>query len=294
MANVNNFKTIVPEPFRQDKFEVLQKGIYDDPEVNVFINQQKDFAFLYPQPVVDYVHNVPRFKKLNLENYINKLSIYERRFSKISPLFQTGISNLIEIGAGSGLFLKIIKNKLPKIKLSAVELDQNTASSREEIEGLLCYESLDNICKLDKKFDLICSFHVLEHILNPAIFLSYIRQLMRLDSILIIEVPSIFDPLISIYHNESYLKFYFQSQHPFVYSHESLVRLMEHNNFQTKEKINFQRYSLENHLNWTINKAPGGNELFRKIFLESNTYYISELENYGKTDSVIWIGNIRK
>jgi hypothetical protein len=38
----------IPEPFKTDQVELLQEGIYDDPQINVYINKQKDFAFLCP------------------------------------------------------------------------------------------------------------------------------------------------------------------------------------------------------------------------------------------------------
>ena len=59
----------IPEPFKADQVELLQEGIYDDPQINVYINKQKDFAFLYPRPVVDYKEYLPRVKKLNLQKY---------------------------------------------------------------------------------------------------------------------------------------------------------------------------------------------------------------------------------
>ena len=134
-------------------------------------------------------------------------------------------------------------------------------------------------------------FHVLEHIIDPSAYLSTISQsLIKNDSLVIIEVPSLFDPLLSIYECESYKKFYFQSQHPYIYSNTSIVRLMERNGFVTKKVINYQRYGIENHLNWLANNSPGGSELFRNIFNKTNKSYITELEDFGKTDTVIWIG----
>ena len=68
---------------------------------------------------------------------------------------------------------------------------------------------------------------------------------------------------------------------------------MEYNDFFTKEVINYQRYGLENHLNWIIDNAPGGSKLFREIFCETNKSYIAELESIGKTDTVIWVGKCK-
>ena len=280
----------IPEPFKMDQVELLQEGIYDDPQINVYINMQKDFAFLYPRPVVDYKEYLPRIKKLNLERYMKQRAVYMGRYLKIRS-FINNISNLLEIGAGDGSFLRIIKENHPTVNLSVVETDISTLSQREEIENLKNYESVEDICKHNNKYNAICLFHVLEHIVDPSAYLSRISQsLIKNDSLVIIEVPSLFDPLLSVYRCESYKKFYFQSQHPYIYSNTSIVHLMERNGFMTKEVINYQRYGIENHLNWLVKDSPGGSEIFRSIFSKTNERYLIELEDYGKTDTVVWVG----
>ena len=109
-------------------------------------------------------------------------------------------------------------------------------------------------------------------------------------SLLIIEVPSLYDPLLSLFNNEAFSKFYFSSQHPYVYSPSSLQRLMEYSGFQTIEVLNFQRYGLENHLNWLSRAKPGGCRQYQRIFGNLDSEYIAALEQHGKTDTVIWIG----
>ncbi len=282
----------IPEPFKTDQVELLQEGIYDDPQINVYINTQKDFAFLYPRPVVDYREYLPRANKFNLEKYKKQRLDYVERYLKIRSSINN-ISNLLEIGAGDGSFLRIMKENCPTVDLSSVEPDISTLSQREEIENLKNYESLEGVCKYNNKYDAICLFHVLEHIVDPSAYLSRISQsLIKNDSLVIIEVPSLFDPLLSIYECESYKKFYFQSQHPYIYSNTSIVRFVESNGFVTKEVINYQRYGIENHLNWLANNSPGGNELYRNIFNKTNKSYVTELEDFGKTDTVIWVGKL--
>lgn len=282
----------IPEPFDSDHFKLFQNGIYDDAGVNVYINQQCDFAFLHPKPQVDYIKYQPRVKKLGLEQYKKQKLVYIERFSKIRHLLFSDSFSLLEIGAGDGSFLKIVGEEFPKARLAAVETDTNTDSQREQICGLETHSNLEDVIIHNTKYDVICLFHVLEHIINPFIFLSKLKSLMHHNSIIIIEVPSLFDPLLTIYKSNSYRKFYFQAQHPYVYSNQSIVRLMKRNGFTTQEIINYQRYGLENHLNWLINNTPGGNDIFKDIFKCTNKNYINELEQCGKTDTVIYAGNL--
>ncbi len=69
---------------------------------------------------------------------------------------------------------------------------------------------------------------------------------------------------------------------------------MEYNNFSAQHIISYQRYGLDNHLNWLINGKPGGNSTFFEVFLKSNKKYIQDLENCNITDTVIFIGKSEK
>ena len=113
---------------------------------------------------------------------------------------------------------------------------------------------------------------------------------MHNNSVIIIEVPSLFDPLISIYNCQDYIKFYFQSQHPFIYSHSSLNKVLSFSGFCFESIISYQRYGLENHLQWMSNGCPGGNSDYEKLIHPIDDNYISILESSDKTDTVIWVG----
>jgi hypothetical protein len=109
---------------------------------------------------------------------------------------------------------------------------------------------------------------------------------------IIIEVPSLDDPLRSLYRLPEYEAFFFQAQHPYYYSGESLKRLLEIFGFRDIQIIPHQRYSLENHLNWLMQRKPGGNETFRTLFTQSQEVYRKELESSGKTDTVIAVASL--
>ena len=186
--------------------------------------------------------------------------------------------------------MRILNCEFSELKLFAIEPDQNKFPLLEEITGTRIYRTIEDMCRVRTKFDTVCMFHVLEHVLDPCGLIAKIMKVIHKDSLFIIEVPSLNDPLLSLYNCESYKRFYFQRQHPYVYSENSLRKLMESNGFETNEVVNHQRYGIENHLNWLANGSPGGNAQFRKIFNVTNENYKAEIENSGKADSVIWVG----
>ncbi len=281
----------LPEPFRDDEFTLLRHGIFDDDHIDVMINGQQDFAYLWPLPEVDYCHYVPRVKKLGLRQYKAKLDVYTRRFSNVSSYIAQSKS-VLDLGAGDGLFLSIVKEQYPDIQLVACETDHNTLEERKGVVGDETFDHIDEIVSSRRTFSVVTVFHVLEHILEPDAFVASIRPLLTPESILIVEIPSLTCPLLTLYQSEAYEQFYFQRQHPFNYSHASLQRVMEACGFSTLECLSFQRYGLENHLQWLIAGKPGGNAYFREIFTTSSRSYITDLEQAGQTDSAIWVGKL--
>lgn len=274
--------------------KLLRKGIYDDENCSVYLTKDKDFAFLYPSPSVDYKKYKSRVSELVLNQYKKNKNVNIKRMEKLYHIFnQTDINTVLEIGASDGLFLKILKDRLPNLKVSAVETDDITLKSRMEVVGKdNSYSSLDELIEKNRRFDMICFFHVFEHIKEVSEFLEKIKKLLAPNGKVLIEVPSLDDPLLSIYHSKVYEKFYFQKQHPFVYSASSLERTLEKSGFSTIKTIPYQRYGLENHISWMVNKKPGGDSFYNKIFAPIEKKYKQILEENGKTDTVFWIGKL--
>jgi len=278
----------LPAPFNRESFTLLQQGIYDCNTIDVYINPERDFACLVPLPKVDYVSYVPRVQALGLSQYKRTMSVILRRFEKIQHCF-SGAGSILEIGAGDGAFLGHVSGVFPSLHLAALEVDQNTQAARKTLKGLREYSTFQEIRKDRETFDLICLFHVLEHIIDPREFFTNCLACLTPQGRIIIEVPSLDDPLLTLYGSTAYRKFYFQRQHPYVYSPRSLSRLLEEENIPPEQLIFHQRYGLENHLNWLTKEKPGGNEQLRQIFTDCEADYMTALEKAGFTDTVIAI-----
>ena len=281
--------SLVPAPLAGDKFTRLRSGIFDSADVTVFMNEDRTFAFLDPQPSIDYSTYVPRQAKLGLATYKSSLAVIDRRFAKTGHILPArGI--VLEIGAAEGNFLKRAHDERPNLKYFAVEPDQNTAASRAELAWLTSYDDLETAAKAGVKADFICLFHVFEHIKDPKEFLAAIRKVLAPGGRVLIEVPSLDDPLLTVYALSAYEAFYFQRQHPFVYSGRALARVLVANGFEVRDILPYQRYSLENHLAWMKHGRPGGDAGFAEIFSSVDAGYRAALETRGTTDTVFVVG----
>ena len=276
----------LPRPFDGEKFTRLRVGIYDDPEVEVYVNALRDFAFLSPCTDTNYHRYIPRVEKLDLRAYKKKNSVIARRYEKLTALFPN-VDSVLDIGAANGEFLNHIYDRHEGLTLACIEPDQASKPSRDQSDWLTQYD--DFAAAPRGRFDLVCFFHVLEHIIDPAPFLSNCAELLSAGGRLIIEVPSMDDPLLSLYRISAYENFFFQKQHPYSYTAASLGRLLRHHGFEIERMIPHQRYGIENHLNWLCRGAPGGDDLFRQVFGGANSPYVKSLEDSGHADAVIAI-----
>jgi 2-polyprenyl-3-methyl-5-hydroxy-6-metoxy-1,4-benzoquinol methylase len=109
------------------------------------------------------------------------------RLKSYAPLPETG--RLLDIGCGNGSLLRTFTHTTPNWSLVGTELNEKyrtEVESIERVEGLYTCspEQVPGI------FDLITMVHVLEHILQPANFLTSLWNKLKENGYLVIEVPN--------------------------------------------------------------------------------------------------------
>lgn len=99
-----------------------------------------------------------------------------------------GSSNVLEVGCGRGYFLRSIEGIIQSG--FGLELNQEAIAQRVTtfpIASLL----IEDIAKAEKSnFDAVCSFQVLEHLVDPASFLEAALACLRPRGKLILSVPN--------------------------------------------------------------------------------------------------------
>jgi SAM-dependent methyltransferase len=273
-------------PFSGESFTRLRVGIYDDPQAEVYLNGAGDFAFLSPLEALDYSHYRPRVKSLGLEAYKKQTRTHALRHEKVAS-FMASAGSVLEVGAGDGGFMSYVQERHPGLDYACIEPDAETKPLRDRIPWLAQYDDFAAVG--DRTFDVVCLFHVLEHIVEPEPFLNSCATLVGRGGRLVIEVPSLDDPLRSLFRLSSYEDFFFQKQHPYYYSPASLERLLRSLGYTVETLIAHQRYGIENHLNWLRNGSPGGNAEYREIFADADAPYRKSLEASSHSDAVIAI-----
>jgi len=214
--------------------------------------------------------------------------IAKERLGVIKSFFKASGSNrkkILKVGSSTGAFLSLLSD----CNTNACELaTDNLEYSKKFINGN-AYNSLEEVEEND--FDVICMFHVFEHVKDPVHFLNLCKSLLKREGRIVIEVPCSDDPLITLYNCNEFKDFVFQPMHPMVYNEKSLDYVFAKSGYHKESAIYHQRYGLDNHLSWFKNKQPGGDAELTKFF-GSNIEYKNKLEGIKKTDTIFYIAKV--
>ncbi len=214
------------------------------------------------------------------EMHQKSIPVALERYDVVGHHFNRGKS-VLEIGAATGSFLQLLK----KSHCSCVEpAIDNREYCRQFVEEI--FADVSEIPP-SRRYDIICMFHVFEHIRTPVQFLKQCTQLLNPGGMIIIEVPCIEDPLLTLYHLDAFKDFYFQPMHPFIYSEQALDFCFQQAGLNKKKVMYYQRYGLDNHLAWLKNKKPGGDIELQKMFAD-NQEYKQQLVSAKKTDTLFY------
>jgi SAM-dependent methyltransferase len=276
----------LPQPLADGQYTLLRRGVFDDADVAVYVDAGRSFAFLDPLPAFDYASYAPRSQRLGLGDYRKALRVGESRLEKVRALLpERGL--FVEIGAADGAFLDLVHADRPALDLAAIEPDGKTRAARDAKPWLRQFDDVPAAIAAGARAAAIGMFHVFEHLADPAAVLADLARLLAPGGALVIEVPALTDPLLSLYGNAAYEAFYFQRQHPFVYSRESLTRVLTANGWTVTDALPYQRYGIDNHLGWLAAGKPGGNAELAALFGASDASYRGALEADGRTDTII-------
>ncbi|CAM1357777.1 class I SAM-dependent methyltransferase [Tenacibaculum xiamenense] len=159
----------------------------------VMYNEQLDMLVTSPLP--KDLHNY--YKS---DNYIShtdsKKSLIDKVYQtvkkyalgkklKLINSFTSNSKNLLDIGAGTGDFLKVCQQD--GWYVSGVE-PSNDARKIADKKGIFLVDSIEKLS--GKKFDVISLWHVLEHITNIHDYIKEIKNLLTDNGTLIIAVPN--------------------------------------------------------------------------------------------------------
>lgn len=207
-------------------------------EFQLFYNQDLEMLETFPQPTSDKLSDY--YKS---EDYIshtdNKRNLFEKAYQfvkhislkrklKLINSFQLNGNTLLDIGCGTGDFLKVAQQNNWKINgIEPNEKARNIANKKTNnsvfaTEQLLEYKP--------KSFDVITLWHVLEHLPKLDEHISVFKKLLKSNGVLIIAVPNYNS--YDAQHYKRYWAAYDVPRHLWHFSKNSISKLADCNNMK--------------------------------------------------------------
>lgn len=139
-------------------------------------------------------------------------------------------THFLEIGASAGQFLTTITDKCER--LCAIEVDKDCAVFLDqEFDIEIDTNFLEDSAFANDQFDIVTAFQVLEHTDDPVSFMKSVHHVTRPGGRVFIEVPNLYDPLLSVWNVPSYQTFYYHGDHLFYFSAKALNCVAERAGF---------------------------------------------------------------
>jgi 2-polyprenyl-3-methyl-5-hydroxy-6-metoxy-1,4-benzoquinol methylase len=179
----------------QHKHLKVKDFLVSGEEFSLLQNENHGFLQTHPQPKADelssyyesdaYISHTDSKKGLLafLYQQVKRYSI-NKKLGLIKKL-NAGTGNLLDVGAGTGDFLKAAQDK--GWKISGVEPSDKAREIAGE-KNIQLSESIDKV--LGQKFDVVTLWHVLEHLPNLETSIQKIESLVADGGTLIIAVPN--------------------------------------------------------------------------------------------------------
>lgn len=282
---------------KSEMFHCIHKGTRDIEEINVMkcencgMVQLDNFSYNTDDKyrsggmlLGEYSEHEDKILDCDWETWVSDTTRDDdRRYQALVEMCRG--KSVLEFGCGNGGFLRRIKEVATEV--AGVEL-MDEARDRIIREDINVYKSLSEI---EKKYDVICMFHVIEHLNTPDEYLRKLYNLLIDGGKFICETVNVDCALTSYYKNSAYNNFTFWSEHVILFNSDTLEKLITRNGFATRINTQLERYSLANHMYWLSEGKPGGHVKWVEFNdQEINVAYEKKLISLGIADTLWYIG----
>lgn len=242
------------------------KGIFDSDDTNVMECQNCGTQFLNPmmseqeenEYYEDYYNKQAsrHFKEMTLDDLQNKaLKHYEEYVDVYLELFKEA-TNFLEIGSGSGGFIKFLKKHRPDIQIHAIERCGSNVEFIRKCYGqsVTLIQDVEDASNL--KWDVIGAFGVFEHIRDSLGFLQNLKSRLTPNGKIALNVPNKHHALVFAFDCQEFKKFTYMKQHYYTFTEKSFELLAAKSGLNVNKFNYMQVWGLDNQLSWLRYRQP--------------------------------------
>lgn len=219
----------------------------------------------YKESVVknEYYINPSEIKLRLREIYIPKIkwivNVYKNTFGR-EP------KSIIDIGAGSGHFLYGCQQN--GLEVAGIEYSKKYKKWCKEHFGIELHRDRNDIGQ--KKYDIVCSFNVIEHVYKPNDFILDYKNLMNEKSLAVIETPKVnsFNSHLQSIYNDEPRGIIVPYEHNHLFTDSSLATLLFKNGLDIKNVWYFGQDMAELIMRICSELNAESSEILSKVYLK--------------------------
>lgn len=237
--------------------------------IKIYKCQTSDYKFYLP---FDIAGNSEFYQELQEFDWYYMPWKWEHQ--ACSELLNGTEKKILEIGCGTGDFLKLVNKSHKHIECIGLELNESSVTSQNNLK-IINNRIEDYSIHNEEKFDLACCFQVLEHIPAVDSFLLSSVKCLKKKGLLVISVPN----------NDSFIRhdefdiLNMPPHHMGLWTEKSLKKIANQYNLDIVE-VKYEPLQ-EYHFDWYIRIKN------RKIFGKSISRYIQKLLNFSSIKKVL-------
>jgi len=208
--------------------EVYKVMINKEYDMLVTTSVPKNLASYYKSE--NYISHTDSKKSLLDKVYQIVKNTTLKRKLKLIDSFKTSSKNILDVGSGTGDFLKVCKNNSWSVFGVEPNLDARNIAAKK---GITLQENLSELKNI--QFDVITLWHVLEHVEDLSAYISILNKLLCKDGKLLIAVPN-FKSEDANYYKEFWAAFDVP-RHLWHFSQTSIFKLFSSENMIVEKTI---------------------------------------------------------
>lgn len=190
-------------------------------------------------------------------------------------------ATVADIGCGAGALLDHLRGRSAR-QVAVEPCDLYTSDLAARGYHVYAYAA-DAAREWAGRVDVAFSIQVIEHTVNPRLFLEQIRPLLRPGGRLVISTPNRHDILLDLLPDR-YPSFFYRVVHRWYFDAESLSACARLAGFEVSEIRHVHRYGLANALRWLRDRRPTGNARLEGIQPMADAWWTAYLEGTGRSE----------